>query len=86
MPVTKMTPSWAAYMPRNSDPREPMIPSASPTPASWSNSPSAPIPVPTVKVRTVLIAIGMSIATAVTSTAEPTVAFGLNRMIRNAPS
>ena len=37
-------------------------------------------------VRTAVIRTGIAIATAATSTADPTVAFGLKRMIRNAAS
>jgi hypothetical protein len=54
--------------------------------ASGSISPEASSASPTVKVRAAVITIGMIIATAVTRTAAPTVAFGLNRMIRKAPS
>ena len=42
--------------------------------------------VPTVQVSTAVSTTGMVITTTATSTAEPTVAFGLKRMIRNAAS
>ena len=83
MPVTRISPSDCSTVPRSSEPRAPTRPAAS-APVNPSEPGSRDRL--TDQVSTAVTTTGISIATAVTRTAEPTVAFGLKRMIRNAAS
>ncbi len=83
MPVTNSSPNTCSTAPRPSAPNEPSWPARSSV--DWS-SPVASNVAPMVQVRIAVTTTGIIIVIEATSTAEPTVALGLNRMIRNAPS
>src|SRR6476469_2906734 len=82
IPVTSTRPIDCRTVPSPSEPREPIIPAS-----------SLPLTLPdrsrersTDQVSAAVTRTGISIETAATRTAEPTVAFGLKRMMRNAAS
>ena len=83
MPVTRIRPSDCSRLPSRSEPNAPNSPAASSPVKPSEPGPGRGRPS---HVSTAVTATGISMATAVTSTAEPTVAFGLKRMIRNAAS
>ena len=79
MPVTNVSPiDWSS----SPSAREPRAPS---TPVSVRSA-SEPTERSTLQARAAVASTGISIATEVTTTAEPTVARGLWRMMRNAAS
>ncbi len=82
IPVTRMVPKLASTVPSPSEPSEPTKPTIEPS----SGLPVSSSERLTEAVSTAVITTGIVIATAATSTAEPTVALGLKRMIRNAAS
>ncbi len=83
MPPTRMSPIVCSTDPRPSDPREPTSPLTSPLSSPESSTARERS---RARLRNAVTTTGIAIATAATSTAEPTVAFGLKRMIRNAAS
>jgi hypothetical protein len=85
IPVTKISPIWSRIVPPYSDPIETIVPRISLAPA-LAVKPSSESVMPTVNVAIAVTTTGIIMVTAATSTAEPTVAFGLNRMIRKAAS
>ncbi len=82
IPVTRIVPNVLSTVPISSEPTEPATPTTS---VSLAPSPKSS-EVPTVKLSTAVTTTGITQAIAETSTAEPTVAFGLKRMMRNAAS
>ena len=83
IPVTRTRPRDCSTLPSTQEPSAPMSPAVS-APVKPSE-PGSRVRL-TDQVKNAVTATGISIATAVTSTAEPTVACGLKRMIRNAAS
>src|SRR5690242_16446519 len=82
IPVTRIVPKLTSRLATTIEPNEPTSPmtSAPPSPPLASSDRSM------VKLSAAVTTTGTSQATAATRTAEPTVALGLNRMMRNAAS
>ena len=83
IPVTRIRPIDCRMLPSPSEPKAPMRPATSAPDMSspdWSRDRS------TVQVSSAVTRTGIAMATAATRTADPTVALGLKRMMRNAAS